>query len=153
MLPTVEGLVSNALAGRQLYCKQSQFQIVDPPAGEQCVNWLQSYTQSYGGYAQVLDDGNCGICPYSSGDQYLAQLNMSASRLPRAIARILSAADLLLSAARLQASVTAGVTSASCLPTLPSTSPRASSASTCTRLWTGPSKSRADGQSVPEHGC
>jgi hypothetical protein len=33
-----------------------------------------------GGYAQVLQDGSCGICAYSSGDQYLRQLNMSASR-------------------------------------------------------------------------
>lgn len=32
-----------------------------------------------GGYAQVLQDGSCGICAYSSGDQYLRQLNMSYS--------------------------------------------------------------------------
>lgn len=76
---TVEGLVANAVGGLQLYCTQSQFQIIDPPAGEQCVNWLQPYTSTYGGYAQVLSNGQCGICPYSSGDQYLAQLNMSFS--------------------------------------------------------------------------
>lgn len=85
--PAVEGLVSNAVGGRQLHCTQSQFQIINPPVGEECVNWLQEYTTNYGGYAQVLNNGQCGICPYSSGDQYLQTLNMSTSPLPSRDAR------------------------------------------------------------------
>ncbi|MEI4867113.1 hypothetical protein, partial [Klebsiella pneumoniae] len=46
---------------------------------EECVSWLQEYTTNFGGYAQVLNNGQCGICPYSSGDQYLQTLNMSFS--------------------------------------------------------------------------
>lgn len=43
------------------------------------MEWLQDYTTSFGGYAEVLNNGQCGICPYSSGDQYLQTLNMSTS--------------------------------------------------------------------------
>ncbi|GAA5983374.1 hypothetical protein JCM10908_000258 [Rhodotorula pacifica] len=75
----IEGLVSNAVGGRPLHCTQSQFQIIDPPAGQQCVSYLQEYTSNYGGYAQVLNNGQCGICTYSNGDQYLTTLNMSFS--------------------------------------------------------------------------
>ncbi|KAJ8294266.1 Brefeldin A resistance protein [Rhodotorula toruloides] len=75
----VEGLLTNAIGGAALHCTQQQFQRIVPPAGQQCVEWLQPYMSMAGGYAQVLQDGSCGICAYSSGDQYLRQLNMSYS--------------------------------------------------------------------------
>ncbi|GAA6000108.1 hypothetical protein JCM10207_006055 [Rhodosporidiobolus poonsookiae] len=75
----IEGLVSNALGGIQLHCTQSEFQRIVPPSGEECVSWLSTFTSSNGGYAQVLDDGSCGYCTYSLGDQYLSQLGMSFS--------------------------------------------------------------------------
>ncbi|GAA5975740.1 hypothetical protein JCM11641_005856 [Rhodosporidiobolus odoratus] len=75
----IEGLVSNALGGLELHCEQDEFQTIVPPAGQECVSWLTPYTTTGGGYAQVLENGSCGYCTYSSGDQYLAQLGMSFS--------------------------------------------------------------------------
>ncbi|GAA5925123.1 hypothetical protein JCM10213_000539 [Rhodosporidiobolus nylandii] len=75
----IEGLVSNALGGIQLHCKQSEFQAIVPPAGQDCVAYMTPFTSANGGYAQVLNDGSCGYCTYSQGDQYLSQLGMSFS--------------------------------------------------------------------------
>ncbi|GAA5903973.1 hypothetical protein JCM6882_003791 [Rhodosporidiobolus microsporus] len=75
----IEGLLANTLGGIQLHCEQDEFQPIVPPDGQECVSWLQPYTSANGGYAEVLADGSCGFCANSSGDQYLAQLNMSYS--------------------------------------------------------------------------
>jgi len=75
----IDGLVSNALGGVAIRCKQDQFQAVNPPAGEQCVAWMQPYTQTAGGYAEVLQDGSCGFCQYSTGDQFLSTVGMAYS--------------------------------------------------------------------------
>ncbi|GAA6016702.1 hypothetical protein JCM11491_000212 [Sporobolomyces phaffii] len=75
----IDALVSNALGGVTIRCKQDQFQVLNPPANEQCVNWLQPYTQTYGGYAEVLQNGDCGYCTYATGDQFLSTVGMSYS--------------------------------------------------------------------------
>ncbi|GAA5967234.1 hypothetical protein JCM3765_001744 [Sporobolomyces pararoseus] len=75
----IDGLVSNALGGVDIRCKQDQFQIVNPPAGQQCVEWMAPYTQSSGGYAAVLDNGSCGFCQYATGDEFLTTVGMSYS--------------------------------------------------------------------------
>lgn len=75
----IEGLVANALGGVAIRCKQSQFQTVNPPAGQQCVEWMQPYTSTSGGYAEVLANGSCGYCTYAVGDEFLTTVGMSYS--------------------------------------------------------------------------
>ncbi|GAA5913660.1 hypothetical protein JCM5296_007276 [Sporobolomyces johnsonii] len=75
----IDSLVSNALGGVKITCKTSQFQTVNPPAGQDCVAWMQPYTSANTGYAEVLQDGSCGYCAYAVGDQYLSQVGMSYS--------------------------------------------------------------------------
>lgn len=76
----VEGLVSNALGGRKLSCTYPEFQIVVPPAGQQCLDYLSQYNAIAGSYAEVQPNGDCGLCTYGSGDAFLRTLNMSAWR-------------------------------------------------------------------------
>ncbi|GAA6060988.1 hypothetical protein JCM10212_000674 [Sporobolomyces blumeae] len=75
----IEGLVANALGGVPIRCKESQFQILNPPAGQQCVQWMQAYTSTNAGYAEVLPNGDCGYCTYRVGDEFLASVGMSYS--------------------------------------------------------------------------
>ncbi|TNY24740.1 putative SNQ2-ABC transporter [Rhodotorula diobovata] len=75
----IEGLVSNALGGRKLSCTYPEFQIVVPPAGQQCLDYLSQYNAIAGSYAEVQPNGDCGLCTYGSGDAFLRTLNMSFS--------------------------------------------------------------------------
>ncbi|SCZ91970.1 BZ3500_MvSof-1268-A1-R1_Chr5-3g08254 [Microbotryum saponariae] len=75
----IEGLVANAIGGKTVTCGQQEFQVVVPPAGQGCVDYLSAYTSRAGGYAQVLDNGSCGFCTYRNGDEFLATVGMKYS--------------------------------------------------------------------------
>ncbi|GAA5921798.1 hypothetical protein JCM3775_001825 [Rhodotorula graminis] len=75
----IEGLVANALGGRRLSCTYPQFQILNPPAGQQCLDYLAPYNAAAGSYAEVLPNGDCGLCTYATGDAFLRTFSMSFS--------------------------------------------------------------------------
>ncbi|KAK4048322.1 ATP-binding cassette transporter snq2 [Microbotryomycetes sp. JL201] len=75
----IEGLLANAMGGLVIRCSQQELLRIQPPAGQECVAWLQPFTSAATGYAEVLPDGGCGYCQYSNGDQFLATVNMSFS--------------------------------------------------------------------------
>lgn len=58
----IEGLVANAMGGLQIRCTDDEYLRVTPPAGEQCVSWLEPFTSGAAGYAEVLANGDCGYC-------------------------------------------------------------------------------------------
>lgn len=53
------------MGGSTITCEQSEFQVVVPPAGQQCVDYLSNYISSATGYAQILNNGDCGYCVVS----------------------------------------------------------------------------------------
>lgn len=74
----IEGLVVNALGGVEIKCTAEQFNILTPPAGVDCLAYLEPFVTGGSGYAQVVN-GVCSYCPYKNGDQFFEQLNMSFS--------------------------------------------------------------------------
>lgn len=58
----IAGLTSNALGGVPVNCGPEQFNYLIPPAGVDCLNYLNEFTTMGFGYAQVVD-GRCGYCP------------------------------------------------------------------------------------------
>ncbi|KAK4051085.1 ATP-binding cassette transporter snq2 [Microbotryomycetes sp. JL221] len=75
----IEGLLANAMGGLQIRCGDSEFLRVTPPAGQECVSWLEPFTSAAVGYAEVLQDGACGYCQYATGDEFLSTVNYSFS--------------------------------------------------------------------------
>lgn len=67
------------MGGTAVRCGNQEFQVIVPPSGQECLAYLEPYTLAATGYAQVLDNGDCGYCVYASGDQFLATLGMSFS--------------------------------------------------------------------------
>lgn len=60
----IEGLVANAVGGLQVQCSLKEFNFVTPPAGQECLAFLQPFTSTASGYAEVMN-GACGYCPVS----------------------------------------------------------------------------------------
>jgi hypothetical protein len=96
----IEGLLVNAASGVKITCRPVEFNVVIPPSGQGCLDYLNAFTTSSSGYAQVLANGDCGYCAvrsscprvvgswadtplhaqqYATGDQFLAALGMSFS--------------------------------------------------------------------------
>ncbi|KAM0791176.1 hypothetical protein ACM66B_005660 [Microbotryomycetes sp. NB124-2] len=75
----IEGLLANAMGGLVIRCSQEEFLRIEPPAGQECVAFLEPFTSAAPGYAEVLPDGSCGYCQYANGDQFLQTVNMSFS--------------------------------------------------------------------------
>jgi len=72
----IEGLLVNAMGGVLVTCKPEQFQILVPPAGQDCIAFLQPFMSANPGYADIVN-GSCGYCAYRTGDQFLASVGMS----------------------------------------------------------------------------
>lgn len=74
----IEGLVVNALGGIEISCTAEQFNVLTPPAGVDCLAFLEPFVSARTGYAEVVN-GVCSYCPYKTGDQFFETLNMSFS--------------------------------------------------------------------------
>lgn len=59
-------------------CAQSELAIFNPPTGQTCQEYASAFLQTAVGY---LDNptatSNCGYCQYSTGDDFLATINIS----------------------------------------------------------------------------
>ena len=69
----VGGMVSTMLAGRQVTCSDTEVSIFDPPAGQTCGAYLDSYATAAGGAIQNPDATSaCQYCSLTNADQFLA---------------------------------------------------------------------------------
>ena len=76
----IGGVLAATLAGQPVECTIEETGRFDAPPGQTCRQYAGAFAQSAGGYLlnpQATSD--CQYCPYSTGDQYLAGLNIKAS--------------------------------------------------------------------------
>lgn len=57
-------------------CEESEMARFRPPPDQTCQSYAGPYTRQAGGYVTNLGDGLCGICQYSSGDEFAASFNV-----------------------------------------------------------------------------
>lgn len=75
----IGGVLAATLHGAPVECAASETARFDVPAGQTCDSYAGAFANATGGY--LLDPGataGCQYCSLSSGDQYLAQLNVAA---------------------------------------------------------------------------
>ncbi|VEU24009.1 DEKNAAC105161 [Brettanomyces naardenensis] len=76
----VDNLLSTSLHDREVRCSAEEMNYLNPPSGMTCGTYLESYFETHNGYvANPNSTSQCGICPYSVGDEYLATVGMSES--------------------------------------------------------------------------
>jgi ATP-binding cassette subfamily G (WHITE) protein 2 (PDR) len=68
------------LAGRAVYCSDREISVFDPPSGQTCGAYLQSYASAAGGTIQNPGaTAACEYCSLSNSDQFLASVSISYS--------------------------------------------------------------------------
>ncbi|KAI0484999.1 ABC-2 type transporter-domain-containing protein [Xylariaceae sp. FL0804] len=75
----IGGMLAATLDGAPVRCEASETARFDAPPGETCRSYAGQFADAAGGY--LLNPGataDCQYCPYRSGNQYLATLNISA---------------------------------------------------------------------------
>lgn len=76
----IGGMLATTLSGSPVRCDVSETARFDTPGGQTCQEYAGTYASSAGGYLLNPDArADCQYCPYSSGDQYLATLNINAN--------------------------------------------------------------------------
>jgi ABC-type multidrug transport system permease subunit/energy-coupling factor transporter ATP-binding protein EcfA2 len=69
----ISGIGSTALHGRKVECSAAEMSILNPPAGQNCFQYLNEYSIAAGGLlSNPSATENCQYCSMSSADQYLA---------------------------------------------------------------------------------
>ncbi|KAF5312934.1 hypothetical protein D9619_002752 [Psilocybe cf. subviscida] len=77
---TLASMVSTELHGLIIRCKSDEFSVFDPPSGQTCSAWAQSFVDTFGGYLDnPLETAACRYCQYAIGDQFYTPLNISFS--------------------------------------------------------------------------
>lgn len=75
----IGGMLAATLTGSPIHCDVSETARFDAPPGQTCGDYAGAYANVTGGYLLNPDArADCQYCPYSSGDQYLATLNINA---------------------------------------------------------------------------
>lgn len=75
----IGGMLAATLSGSPVRCEVSETARFDTPSGQTCRDYAGAYADAAGGYLLNPDArADCQYCPYSSGDQYLATLNIAA---------------------------------------------------------------------------
>lgn len=83
----VESMAGTCLHNRKVVCSSSEMNYLNPPNGETCGKYLSAFFQYNNGYvADPNATSNCGVCPYSVGDEYLKTVGMFFSHRNRNIA-------------------------------------------------------------------
>jgi ABC-type multidrug transport system permease subunit len=73
----VGGMVATMLAGRPGVCGEREVSVLDPPAGQSCGQYLQSFARATGGTIQNPEDSQSyRYCSLSNADQFLAGSNI-----------------------------------------------------------------------------
>ncbi|GMG24424.1 unnamed protein product [Ambrosiozyma monospora] len=76
----VESSVGILLHDRPVVCSANEMNYLNPTEGLSCGEFLEDYFKSASGYVDNPNDySNCGVCPYSFGDDYLKTVGMSYS--------------------------------------------------------------------------
>jgi ABC-type multidrug transport system ATPase subunit len=76
----IGGVLAATLDGIPVQCSESETAHFDSPNGQTCQQYAGAYAEAIGGY--LLNPGataDCQLCQLSTGNQYLAQLNIDAS--------------------------------------------------------------------------
>jgi ABC-type multidrug transport system permease subunit len=74
----VSAIASTGLSGRQVVCSTNELAIVQPPAGDTCGSYLQSYAEMAGGSIYNPNDtSDCRYCSASNADQFLSSVAIS----------------------------------------------------------------------------
>ncbi|SCW03574.1 LAFE_0G13476g1_1 [Lachancea fermentati] len=73
----VQSLVTPLVHGKSVICEQHEYNIMDPPSGETCGTFLETYISNNSGYlSNPSATANCEYCPYSVQDQVVEQFNV-----------------------------------------------------------------------------
>lgn len=76
----IGGVLAATLHGIPVECAVSETAQFNVPAGQTCESYAGAFASSAGGYLlNPTANADCQYCPYRSGDQYLATLNIKAS--------------------------------------------------------------------------
>ena len=77
----IGGVIAATLRDIPVRCAPEEAARFNPPAGQTCAQFAQSYVESVGqGYLMNPSaTANCGYCQYSSGVEYMASLNVNPS--------------------------------------------------------------------------
>ncbi|KAE8410787.1 ABC-2 type transporter-domain-containing protein [Aspergillus pseudocaelatus] len=72
----VEGLFSVMTHNIPVHCSDREATFFTPPPELTCLDYVKSYQKQLGGNVRTLTNGVCAYCPYATGDDYAAGLNM-----------------------------------------------------------------------------
>jgi len=73
----MSGLLVTELRGLNIQCRDDEFAVFNPPAGQTCQQWAGTFVTNFGGYLQNGDaTSNCQYCQYRIGDDFYKPLNM-----------------------------------------------------------------------------
>ena len=76
----IGGVLAATLHGTPIQCRPSETAQFNPPPGQSCSAYAGSFLATAPGYLLNPDaTTGCMYCPYSTGDDYLATLNIKAS--------------------------------------------------------------------------
>ncbi|SPO02034.1 probable ATP-binding multidrug cassette transport protein [Cephalotrichum gorgonifer] len=75
----IGGMLAATLDGAQVRCSPEETAVFDTPPGQTCQQYAGAFAEQAGGYLLNPNSTSaCQYCPYSSGNQYLETLNISA---------------------------------------------------------------------------
>ncbi|KAI0800819.1 ABC-2 type transporter-domain-containing protein [Fomes fomentarius] len=76
----LSSMLSTELHGLSITCRDAEFALFQPPAGQTCQTWATEFIAGFGGYLDNPDDtAVCRYCQYAVGDDYLRPLNIAYS--------------------------------------------------------------------------
>lgn len=77
----IGGMLAATLNGAQVRCAPEETALFDVPPGQTCQQYAGAFAETAGGYLLNPDATSaCQYCPFSSGNQYLETLNISADQ-------------------------------------------------------------------------
>ena len=75
----IGGMLAATLNGAKVQCAPEETAVFDAPPGQSCDEYAGPFAKASGGYLVNGDaTSGCQYCQYSSGNQYLQTLNISA---------------------------------------------------------------------------
>ncbi|KAK7025463.1 ATP-binding cassette transporter snq2 [Paramarasmius palmivorus] len=76
----LSAMLSTELYGLTIQCKNDEFAVFSPPAGQTCYQWAQPFVEVAGGYLNNANaTSDCQYCQYRTGDEFITPLNIKYS--------------------------------------------------------------------------
>jgi ABC-type multidrug transport system permease subunit len=72
----IAGVMENSLGGIEVTCSAKELVSFNPPSGQTCLQYAGVFVEAAGKLINPSATAACQYCKYSSGDQYLATVNM-----------------------------------------------------------------------------